>query len=114
MERVATLGASHTRGPWTAGLRVRHFGSHALIEDNTLRGQGSTLTNVRLAYRFGAHAELSLDVFNLFDRKVNDVQYAYASRLPGEPPFADGVTPATVHLHPSAPRAARMGLKLFF
>jgi outer membrane receptor protein involved in Fe transport len=114
MERVATLGVSWTGGPWTAGARLRHFGSHALIEDNSLRGAGSTLTNVRLAYRFGRSAELALDIFNLFDRKVADVQYAYASRLPGEAPFADGVTPATVHLHPSTPRMPRVGLKLFF
>jgi len=114
MERVATLGVSYTSGPWTAGMRLRHFGSYALIEDNALRGSPSTLTNVRLAYRFGRSAELSLDVFNLFDRKVDDIQYAYASRLPGEPAFDEATTPPTVHLHPSTPRMARVGLKVFF
>jgi outer membrane receptor protein involved in Fe transport len=114
MERVATLGLSYTSGPWTAGARVRHFGSHALIEDDSLRGQGSTLANVRLAYRVGTQAEVSLDVFNLFDRKVDDIQYAYASRLPGEPAFNEATTPATLHVHPSGPRMARVGLKVFF
>jgi outer membrane receptor protein involved in Fe transport len=114
MERVATLGVTYTSGPWTAGARVRHFGPHALIEDNSLRGAASTLANVRLAYRISPSAELSLDVFNLFDRAVSDMQYAYASRLPGEPAFSDATTPATLHVHPSAPRSARVGLKLFF
>jgi outer membrane receptor protein involved in Fe transport len=114
MERVMTLGVSYTRGPWTLGARLRHFGSYALIEDNSLRGQASTLTNARVAYAFGKAAELSLDVFNLFDRKVDDIQYAYASRLPGEPAFNETTTPATVHSHPSAPRTARIGLKVFF
>jgi outer membrane receptor protein involved in Fe transport len=114
MERVATLGVSYTGGPWTAGLRVRHFGAYALVEDDSLRGAASTLTNVRVAYRFDQSAELSLDVFNLFDRKVDDIQYAYASRLPGEPAFNEATTPATLHGHPSAPRMARVGLKVFF
>ena len=113
MERVATLGVTWTQGPWTVGARVRHFGPHPLIEDNSLRAQGSTLANVRLAYKLSPSAELSLDVFNLFDRRVDDIQYAYASRLPGEPPFT-AATPATLHVHPAGPRSARVGLKLFF
>jgi outer membrane receptor protein involved in Fe transport len=114
MERVATLGVTYATGPWTLGARVRHFGSHPLIEDNSMRGEGSTLTNARVAYRVGKAAEVSLDVFNLFNRKFSDVQYAYPSRLPGEPAFEDGVTPAALHLHPSTPRSFRVGLKVFF
>jgi outer membrane receptor protein involved in Fe transport len=114
MERVATLGVTYSAGRWTAGARVRHFGKHPLIEDNSIRGAGSTLTNARVAYAISKWAEVSLDVFNLFNRKANDIQYAYASRLPGEPAFADGVTPNTLHVHPSSPRTARVGLKVMF
>jgi hypothetical protein len=32
----------------------------------------------------GAQASVTLDVFNLFNRKVNDIQYFYESQLPGE------------------------------
>jgi len=111
MERVAGLGVTWQSGPWTAGARVRHFGSHPLIEDNSIRAQGSTITNVRLARRLGSSAELAFEVFNLFDRQVDDVAYAYASRLPGEPAFGDA-TPATLHVHPSAPRMLRVALKI--
>ena len=111
MERVATVGITWQGGPWTAGARVRHFGSYPLIEDNTIRAQGSTITNVRLARRLGSSAELSLEVFNLFDRKVDDVAYAYPSRLAGEPAFGDA-TPATLHVHPSPPRMLRVALKI--
>jgi len=114
MERVATLGLTYSAGPWTAGARVRHFGRHPLIEDNSIRGAGSTLTHARVGYAIGKSAEVSLDVFNLFNRKANDIQYAYASRLPGEPAFAEGVTPNTLHVHPSSPRTARVGLKVMF
>jgi outer membrane receptor protein involved in Fe transport len=114
MERVVTVGATYGSGPWTLGARVRHFGPHALIEDNSIRAAGSTLTNVKLAYRLNKSAELSLDVFNVFNRQANDIEYAYGSRLPGEAPFVDGVTPATTHFHPSSPRTARVGLKVSF
>lgn len=113
MERVATIGVTYSDGPWTAGARMRHFGSHSLTEDNAVRGKGSTLTNVRVAHRLAKHAELSLDVFNVFDRAVDDIQYAYASRLPGEPPFAGGAPPS-LHVHPAAPRSVRVGLKVLF
>ncbi len=114
LERVVSLGATWIDGPWTLGARVRHFGDAALIEDNSLRSGSSTLVNVRAGYRIHPRAELAVDVFNLFDRTASDIRYAYASRLPGEPPFAEGTTPATVHFHPALPRTVRVGLKLFF
>ena len=114
MERVGTIGVTWQRGPWTVGARVRHFGARPLVEDDTLRAAPSTLVNLRTAWRFSPRVELSLDIFNLFDRKASDIEYAYASRLPGEPAFVDGVTPATLHFHPSLPRTFRVGLKLGF
>lgn len=114
MERVLTVGATWAQGPWTVGARLRHFGSRPLVEDNSLRGPGSTVVNVHTAWRYNATTEISFDVFNLLNRRVNDIEYAYASRLPGEPAFADGVTPNSLHVHPSVPRTARLGLKLRF
>ncbi len=114
MERVASLGLTYLSGPWTAGLRVRHFSDYALTEDNSIRGEASTISNIRLAYRIGNKTEVTMNVFNLFDSKVSDVQYAYASRLRGESAFSDSTTPATRHVHPSIPRTMRMGLRVFF
>jgi outer membrane receptor protein involved in Fe transport len=114
MERVFTLGVTYASGPWTAGARLRHFGARPLLEDNTIRGGASTLVNTRLAYAVNRQVELSLEVFNLFDRNVNDIEYAYASRLRGEPAFSDGATPTTVHLHPAGPRSARIGVRYYF
>ena len=112
LERVVSLGATWLSGPWTVGARLRHFGSHPLIEDDSIRGAGSTVVNLRTAYAFSPRVQLSLDIFNLFDRRLDDIQYAYGSRLPGEPPFVDGVTPATLHVHPSLPRTLRAGLRV--
>ena len=58
---------------------------------------------------FGSRASVTLDVFNLFDRKVNDIQYFYESQLPGEAaPVADR------HVHPAEPRNLRLTLQASF
>jgi hypothetical protein len=48
--------------------------------------------------------------FNLFDAEVSDIDYFYASRLPGEP--SDGVE--DIHTHPALPRSARIGIQFAF
>ena len=61
------------------------------------------------ARKFGQQVELTLDVFNLFDRKDNDIQYFYESQLPGEAaPVAD------LHVHPAEPRSARLTMQMRF
>lgn len=95
-------------GPWSASLQLRYLGPGALIEDNSVRSFASTTTNLRLGYKFSAQVEATLDVFNLFDRKVNDIQYFYESQPPTEPAVADR------HVHPAEPRSARVTLALRF
>ena len=114
MDRVASIGSTWQDGPWTAGLRLRYFGSRALVEDNALRGSGSTLVNARAGWRASRNLTLQADMFNLFNRRANDIEYAYASRLPGEPAFVDGKTADRLHLHPSAPRTLRISATLQF
>jgi outer membrane receptor protein involved in Fe transport len=114
MNKVASIGATYTQGPFTLGARVRYFGGRALIEDNSVRAAANTMVNLRTSYRINKTAEFSMDIFNVLNRKANDIEYAYASRLPFEAAFVDGVTPATKHVHPSLPRMVRVGLKLNF
>jgi outer membrane cobalamin receptor len=114
MEQVASVGATYANGPWTVGSRLRYFGPRALVEDNSIRAASSMLVNLRTGYRINKSAELALEVFNLFDRKTNDIEYAYASRLPFEPTFSDSNTPSTKHFHPALPRTIRLGLKVGF
>lgn len=108
---VASLGATVTNwGPWFGHVQVRHFGPRPLIEDNSVRSKGTTLTYLRAGYKLNASTQVSLDIFNLFDRRVSDIDYLYASRLQGEP--ADGV--ADIHSHPAEPRTARLTLTIRF
>jgi hypothetical protein len=81
----------------------------ALIEDNSVRSNSSLTTNLRIGHRFGRGSELTLDVFNLFDREVNDIQYFYESRLPEEAAAVDDR-----HVHPAEPRSLRLTLRLGF
>jgi outer membrane receptor protein involved in Fe transport len=76
-----------------------------LTEDGSITGQSSTLVNLRVGWR-SEHWELALDVINLFDEADNDIEYYYASRLPGE---AVGGT-EDIHLHPTDPRTLRLTL----
>jgi hypothetical protein len=96
-------------GPWSASLQWRYLGTGALVEDNSVRSRASLTTNLRVGRKIGRGSELTLDVFNLFDRKVNDIEYFYESQLPGETaPVADR------HVHPAEPRTLRLSLRVGF
>jgi len=111
VEKVASLGATiNDIGPWSAAFQLRYFGPRPLIEDNSVRSSSSALAYLRAGYRLNRNWQLSVDVFNLFDRKVNDIEYYYASRLAGEP--AEGVQ--DIHFHPGEPRTARLTLRATF
>ncbi|MGZ5034392.1 MAG: TonB-dependent receptor, partial [Usitatibacter sp.] len=87
-------------GAWSGSFQMRHFGPRPLVEDDSARSKATTLAYARAGYRIDRHCKISLDVFNLFDRKASDIDYHYVSRLPGEP--ADGVP--DIHFHPVEPR----------
>jgi hypothetical protein len=110
VERVASVAATiRDLGPWSASLQLRHLGPAPLIEDNSVRSPGATTANLRLAWNFSGDQELTLDVFNLTNRRVDDIQYFYESQLPGEAaPVADR------HLHPAEPRTLRVSWRIGF
>lgn len=107
--RTASIGMSMEQGKWSGGLRLRYFASRPLIEDNSVRSAGSALVNAKIGYMLTKDIKLTAEVLNLFDRKVSDVDYFYASRLPGEAlPVSD------IHTHPAEPRTLRIGLTMKF
>ena len=110
IEKVASLGLTVTdlQG-WHGALQLRYFGPRPLIEDNSVRSKPTMLTYARVGYRFSPALKLDVDVFNLFDRKDNDIEYYYASRLPGEVAGVDDR-----HIHPVEPRTLRVTLSASF
>jgi outer membrane receptor protein involved in Fe transport len=110
VDSVASVAATlRDLDGWTASLQWRYLGSGALAEDNSVRSLPASTVNLRVTRAFGDRASLTLDVFNLFDREVNDIQYFYESQLPGEAaPVADR------HVHPAEPRNLRLTLQARF
>jgi outer membrane receptor protein involved in Fe transport len=91
-------------------IRVRHFGPRALVEDNSVQSESTTIWNAEMGITLSEQLRISVEAFNLFDSDVADIDYYYASRLPGEP--IDGVD--DIHTHPSIPRTARVSLQVAF
>lgn len=69
---------------WFGSIRGRHFGASPLVEDNSARSPAYTTFDLELGYQQQKKWRLSVDVFNLFDKKWDDIEYYYASRLSGE------------------------------
>lgn len=103
---TANLGVTVDHvGPWFGAVRLRYFGPRPLLEDNSVKSQASTITNMRLGYRIDPRTNIALDVYNLFDRKLNDIEYWYDSQLANETsPVFDR------HVHPTEPRTFRVTL----
>jgi hypothetical protein len=111
LDRVISAGV--TVGPEKivfGSLRARHFGPRPLIEDASVKSRSTTLWNGEIGYRLTHNARVVLELFNIFDAKVSDIDYFYASRLPGEP--EEGIE--DIHTHPALPRSIRFGVHFAF
>ncbi|MBC7980024.1 MAG: TonB-dependent receptor plug domain-containing protein [Armatimonadetes bacterium] len=103
-----TLNAGVTFGRdegFFGSLRGRFFSPRPLIEDGSVESRQSFQVNSRVGYRKNDW-EVAVDVLNLLGRDDNDIEYFYASRLPGE--GVDGVE--DIHFHPTEPRTFRISL----
>lgn len=119
---TASLGLAYTPdSPWSAGLRMRYFGPRALIENNSIRSQPSTLFNAEVGYRFNPRLSARLEVLNLLDQRVNDIEYYYESCLASERASSgceatsasrDGILDR--HVHPTEPREIRASVRMLF
>lgn len=96
--------ADWTQG-WHSSIRARHLGRYPLIEDGSVSAGRSTLLNAAIGRRWNDWS-LELDILNLLDSRDHDIDYFYASRLPGEP--IGGVE--DVHYHIFEPRSFRVRL----
>jgi len=108
---VVSAGASvdgyhHTFG----SLRWRYFGPRALVEDNSVRSEATSLLNVQGGVQLKSRARIVADIFNLTDAEVSDIDYYFTSRLQGEP--LAGID--DIHFHPAVPRTFRVSLSVGF
>jgi hypothetical protein len=109
VDKVASFAiTARDIGAWSASLQWRYLGKGPLIEDNSVRSNSSLTTNLRVGRKLWRGAELSVDVFNLFDRKVNDIEYFYESQPVGQ------AAEEGRHVHPAEPRTVRVSLRAEF
>jgi len=94
---------------WFGSVRLRYFGEAPLIEDNSVTSEGSTMVNLLLGWSTPAW-RLQMEVLNLLDSDDHDIDYYYASRLPGEP--LGGID--DIHFHIFEPRQIRVQVSRLF
>ncbi|MEP6509855.1 MAG: TonB-dependent receptor, partial [Gemmatimonadales bacterium] len=111
VEGVASVAvAVDNLGPWFGALQWRYFGPRPLIEDDTVRSKSTALFNGRVGYKINKNLRIEFEGFNLTNRKVNAIDYYYASRLPGE--AVEGIN--DIHFHPIESRSFRVSMRAFF
>ena len=87
-------------------IRARHFGESPLVEDNSAKSPPYTTIDLQIGYRPSDRWLVALDIFNLFDKKWNDIEYYYVSRLANEAsPQPDYV------VHPGVPLTVRLSFR---
>jgi outer membrane receptor protein involved in Fe transport len=107
IEGVASLALTVDNvGPWFGALQLRYFGPRPLIESNSVRSKATGSLNGRIGYKFSRDLRLTMEAYNLTNRRDSAIDYAYVSRLPGEP--AEGKF--DVHFHPIESRSIRLNL----
>ena len=110
VEGVASLAlAVDKMGPYFGALQLRYFGPRPLVEDNSVRSQGTATLNGRIGYKISPKLKIELEGFNLTDRKDSAIDYYYASRLNGESAAVDDI-----HFHPIESRSFRLTLTANF
>jgi hypothetical protein len=109
-QQVAALGLEVNRpAGWFGGAHLRYFGPTPLTQDGSVRSRPSLQLNAAAGYRFSSALSGSVSIFNLLDRRDDDIEYDYASRLRAEAaPVND------LHFHPMEPRTVRVGLSYQF
>lgn len=110
LETVITgaVSASWPSG-WYGSLRLRYFGEAPLVEDDSVRSDGSNMINLLFGWS-NPRWRIQLEVLNLLDSDDHDIDYFYASRLPQEP--GSGVE--DIHFHIFEPRQARVSASWLF
>ena len=110
VEAAASLGVSvDLPSGWFGGARLRYLGPAALIENDSVRSPSSTLLNLTAGRHIGERWKLTVSIYNLLDRRANDIEYFYESQLAGEAaPVED------IHFHPVEPRTVRATVEVKF
>ncbi|MDB5718699.1 MAG: TonB-dependent receptor [Sphingomonas bacterium] len=108
-DNAGQIGVSAIRGEVEASVRLRHLGPYPLIEDNSERNKGSTVVNMRGAWKPGK-LEVYAELLNILDSRDKDIEYFYESYIPSvDAAPVEGRLSRVVE-----PRTFRVGMKYNF
>lgn len=88
-------------------LRGRYLSSQTVDSLDVISPPSTFLLNAQVAYRQPLW-DVTLEVLNVLDSDDHDIDYFYASRLPGEP--EEGIE--DLHYHPVEPRNVRLTISV--
>jgi hypothetical protein len=109
VESVVAAGITLHGGDWFGGMRLRVFGPRPLEEDGSPRSETTVLLSAHVGYRFNETWSVTVEGFNLLDRRDSEIDYYYESRLRGE---AGGRLDR--HFHPVDPISFRAAITATF
>lgn len=87
-ENAASAGISAVLDKFEASVRLRHLGPYPLIEDDSVRDKGSTVVNMRGAWKPGGTGtgaggiQVYAELLNVLDSRDKDIAYYYESYVP--------------------------------
>ena len=107
VEKVALLAATVKEvGNWNLTGQLRYIGPAALVEDNNVRSNSSSIINFKARRNFENNQAVYVDVLNVFDRKFNDISYGAPDALRTT---RNGILISDKALaHPGEPRSLRV------
>ena len=114
---VAQIGATvQDLGRWSGSIQLRYVSPYPLIEDDSVRSDPSTITNLRIGYKFNETWRAHFDVLNLFDSESHDIDYYYPSCLRSEVTTGCSAVGGIndIHFHPAEPRQFRFTVSARF
>lgn len=80
-ENAAQIGVSAVSPRFDASIRLRHLGPYPLLDDNSVRDKGSSVVNMRGAWKPG-RIQIYAELLNVFGSRDKDIAYYYRYFVP--------------------------------
>ena len=117
IQGVVSAGVSvNDLGPVSGSLRGRHLGRRPLVSDGSVFSHASFVLNGLMNVRLGGRFDVGVDIFNILDRKYEDIAYYFPTRIRDPRPGGTLESEAQDDFitHPGEPRSVRVRLRARF
>jgi outer membrane receptor protein involved in Fe transport len=109
-QRYDQAGATvHPGRGWTTSVFVTSFASRPALTDDALRVRSASFVNGRITRQLSNNMRVSLDMLNVFDKRVAEGDYFPTARVWSQAGAADNFL-----FHPAESRGFRLRLRVTF